>query len=120
LEIIYEMVCESKIKYGIEVSVLNKAWKVIEKVHDKFYKKLMWSLSCAENGFAEMELAGESRKIVSSRAKELKEEFYSVRTVFVWLNLQERSLINISRLVKGRCNVVERQNLFVKLSVSVQ
>jgi len=46
------------------VSVLNKAWKVIEKVYGRFHKKLMWLLSCAENGFAEMELAGESRKNV--------------------------------------------------------
>ena len=66
------MVCESKFRYGIEVSVLNKAWKVMEKVHGKFHKKLMWLLSCAENEFAEMELAGESRKNVRSRAKELK------------------------------------------------
>ena len=29
-----------------------------------------------------MELAGESRKNVRSRAKELKEELYSIRTVF--------------------------------------
>ena len=31
LEVIYEMLCESKIRYGIEVSVLNKAWEIIEK-----------------------------------------------------------------------------------------
>jgi hypothetical protein len=43
----------------------------------------MWLLSCAENGFAETELAGESRKKVKSGAKELKEELYSVRIVFV-------------------------------------
>ena len=66
------MVCESKVRYGIEVLVSSKAWKVIEKVRGKFHKKLMWLLSCAENGFAEMELAGESRKNVRSRAKELK------------------------------------------------
>jgi hypothetical protein len=80
----------------------------------------MWLLSCAENSFAEMELAGESGKNVRSRAKELKEELYRVRIVFVWMNQQERNLRNISRLVKERCNVVERQNMFVKLSKSVQ
>jgi hypothetical protein len=95
MEIFYEMVCESKIRYGIEVSVLNKAWKVVEKVHGKFHKKLMWLLSGAENGFAEMELAQESRKNVSNGAKELKEELYSVRIVFVWMNQQERNLRNI-------------------------
>ena len=52
------------------MSVLNKAWKVIEKVLGKFHKKLMWLLSCAENGFAEMGLAGENRKNVSSGAKD--------------------------------------------------
>ena len=84
------------------MSVLNKAWKVIEKVLGKFHKKLMWLLSCAENGFAEMELGGESRKNVRCRAKELKEELYSVRILFVWMNQQERNLRNISRLVKER------------------
>ena len=117
MEIIYEMVCESKIRYGIEVSVLNKAWKVIEKVHGKFHKKLMWMLSCAENGFAEMELPGESSKIVRSGARELKEELYSIRIDFVRMNQQERNLRNMSRLVKGRSNVVKRQNLFVKFNI---
>jgi len=69
---------------------------------------------------SEMELARESRKNVSSRAKELKEELCSIRTVFVWMNQQERNLRYISRLVKERCSVVERQNMFVKLSKSVQ
>jgi hypothetical protein len=100
--------------------VLNKAWEIIEKVHGKFHKKLMWLLNCAENGFAEMELAGENRKIVRSGVKELEEELYSIRIVFVWMNQQERKLRNISRLVKEGCKVVERQNMFVKLSKSVQ
>ena len=113
------MVCESKVRSGIEVLVLNKAWNVIEEGHGKFHKKLMWLLSCAENGFAELELAGESWKNVSSRAKELKEELCSIRTVFVWMNQQERNLRIISRLVKERCNVVERQNMFEKLKCSV-
>jgi len=84
------MLCESKIRYGIEVSVLNKAWEIIEKVHGKFHKKLMWLLNCAENGFAEMELAGENRKIVRSGVKESEEDLYSIRIVFVWMNQQER------------------------------
>jgi hypothetical protein len=80
----------------------------------------MWLLSCAENGFAEKELAGESRKNVRTGAEELKEELYSVRIVFMWMNQQERNLRNISILVKERCNVVEKQNMFVKLSKGVQ
>jgi hypothetical protein len=36
LENIYEMVCESKIMYGIEIWGLNGAWKEVGKVADKF------------------------------------------------------------------------------------
>jgi hypothetical protein len=39
LENIHEMVCESKIMYGIEVWGLNGAWKKVDKVHRIFCKK---------------------------------------------------------------------------------
>ena len=39
LENIYEMVCESKIMYGIEIWGLNGAWKEVDKVHSIFCKK---------------------------------------------------------------------------------
>jgi hypothetical protein len=54
---------------------------------------------------------------VRSGTKELKEELYSIRIDFVWTNQQEKNLRNMSRLVKERCNVVERQNLFVKFNI---
>ena len=34
---IYEMVCESKIVYGIEVWSLSEAWKELDKVHIRFF-----------------------------------------------------------------------------------
>jgi hypothetical protein len=39
LENTYEMVCESKIMYGIEIWGLNGAWKEVDKVHSIFCKK---------------------------------------------------------------------------------
>lgn len=36
LENIHEMVCESKIIYGIEVRGLSEAWKELYKVHRDF------------------------------------------------------------------------------------
>jgi hypothetical protein len=49
------MVCEFKIMCEIEVWELNEAWKELDKVHGKFWKKLMGILSCAAKGFTEME-----------------------------------------------------------------
>jgi hypothetical protein len=62
LENMYEMVCESKIMYGIEVWGLNGAWKEAEKIHSIFCKKIIGIPNCAANGFAEMELGRESRE----------------------------------------------------------
>jgi hypothetical protein len=56
MENIYEMVCESKIMYGIQVQGLSDIWKELDKVICRFCKKLMGLPSCAANGFAEMEL----------------------------------------------------------------
>jgi hypothetical protein len=60
LENIYEMVCESKIVYGIEVWGLNGAWKEVDKVHSIFCKKRYAKL-CSK-WIAEMELGRESRR----------------------------------------------------------
>jgi hypothetical protein len=38
----------------------------------------------------------------------------------VWVNQQERNLRKISRLVKERCNIVERLSMVVKMSKRVQ
>jgi hypothetical protein len=62
LENRYEMLCESKITYGIEVWRLSEAWKELDKVHHRFCKKLMGIPNCAVNGMAEMELGRQSRR----------------------------------------------------------
>jgi hypothetical protein len=59
---IYEMVCESKIVYGMEVWGLIEAWKDVDRLYSRFCKKLMGILNCAANGFPEMELGRESRR----------------------------------------------------------
>jgi len=62
LENRYEILCESKIMYGIEVWRLSEAWKELDKIHRRFCKKLLGILNCAVNGLAEMELGRESRR----------------------------------------------------------
>jgi hypothetical protein len=62
LENIHEMVCKSKIMYGIEIWGLNGALKEVPKVHSRFCKKIIGIPNCAANGFTEMELGKESRK----------------------------------------------------------
>jgi len=57
-----EMLCESKIMYGIEVGRLSKAWKELGKIHRRFCEKLMGIPNCTMNGLAEMELGRESRR----------------------------------------------------------
>lgn len=52
LENIYEMVCESKIVYGIEVWALSEAWKEADKVYSRF----------SAGGYAEMEPGREIRR----------------------------------------------------------
>lgn len=60
LENVYEMVCESKIMYRIEVWRFSEAWKKLGKVHSRLCKKLMGILNCAASGFAEVEFGRES------------------------------------------------------------
>ena len=57
-----EILCESKIIYGIEVWRLSKAWKELDKVHYRFCKKLMGISNCTMNELVEMELGRESRR----------------------------------------------------------
>jgi hypothetical protein len=61
LENIYQMVCESKMMYGIEVCRLSEAWIQLDKVHSRFCRKLMGTPNCAANAFAEMEFGSERR-----------------------------------------------------------
>jgi hypothetical protein len=62
LENIYEMVCKSKIMYGIEIGGLNGARKEVDKVHSIFCKKIIGIPNCTANGFVEIELGRESRR----------------------------------------------------------
>jgi hypothetical protein len=56
LENIYEMVCKSKIIYGIEIWGLYGARKEVDKGDNRFCKKIIGTPNCAVNGFAEVEL----------------------------------------------------------------
>jgi hypothetical protein len=60
-ENVYEMVCESKIMYGIAVWALREAWKAKDKVHSILCKKLMDILNCAPSGLVEMVLGRDRR-----------------------------------------------------------
>ena len=62
LENTYEMVCESKIMHGFEVSGLSEAWKEIGKFHCRFLKELMVVPYCAVSGFVEMGLGREGSR----------------------------------------------------------
>jgi hypothetical protein len=50
LQNVYEIMCESPIKYG-----LSQPWKGLHTVHNRLCKKLMDIQNCAANGFAEMQ-----------------------------------------------------------------
>jgi hypothetical protein len=49
-------VCEYEIGYGVEVYMLNGAWKETNKVHRKFCEELAELTNCAASGFSEMEI----------------------------------------------------------------
>jgi hypothetical protein len=59
---VYEMVCEAKIMYGVEVWGLGEAWKCLDKAHCRLFQKVMGVPNCAATGFAETELWRESRR----------------------------------------------------------
>jgi hypothetical protein len=62
LENIYEMTSESSMMYGIELWGVYDAWKEIDKIHGRFYKKILGVPRCAANGAAEIELGRDSRR----------------------------------------------------------
>jgi hypothetical protein len=41
LEIVYEMVCESRLMYGAEIWVLDEGWKEVDIIHGRLCKKLL-------------------------------------------------------------------------------
>jgi hypothetical protein len=51
---------------------------------------------------------------VKSWAMELKEELHNIGLAFGWRKKQERNLRELLRLVKERCNDMERQNILAK------
>jgi hypothetical protein len=69
LENIHEMVCESKITYGIEVWGLSDVWKEKDKFHSRFCKKSMGTPNCAANGLAQMELGRENKEVQETDCK---------------------------------------------------
>jgi len=62
LENVYEMLCESKIMYGIEMWGLSETWKELDNFHSRMWKKLMGILNCTASGCGEMELGRESKR----------------------------------------------------------
>jgi hypothetical protein len=62
LENIYEMVSESSMMYGIELWGVYDAWKLTDKIHGRFCKKILGVPQCAANGAAEIELGRDSKR----------------------------------------------------------
>jgi hypothetical protein len=58
VESVYEVVWEYQQVWG-----LSEVWKSVNKICDSFCKKLMVPPTCAANGFVEMELVENSRKV---------------------------------------------------------
>jgi len=52
---------------------------------------------------------------VRSWIMELKEELYNTGLAFVWTKQRECDLTEITKIVKDRCNNIERQNILTKL-----
>jgi hypothetical protein len=48
-------------------------------------------------------------------AMEVKEELHNIGLAFVWRNQQECDWKEMLKLVKERCNDIERQNMLAKL-----
>jgi hypothetical protein len=59
---INETLCESRIMYGVEVWRLDEAWKEVDRIQERFCKKILGLSRCAANDVAEMELGGDSRR----------------------------------------------------------
>jgi hypothetical protein len=86
LENIYEMLCESRMMYCIEMWDLEGGWKQIDKIHSRFCKVILGMPRSAANNVAELELGR-----VSRRGKVLN------RIVKYWLRLLG---MDSSKLVK--------------------
>jgi hypothetical protein len=52
-------------------------------------------------------------------SKELKEELYNIGLTFVWRKQQESNLKEVKKIVKDRCNDIDRQNIVAKMSEKI-
>jgi hypothetical protein len=62
LEIVYEMVCESRMMYGVEIRGIEEGWKEIDKIHGRVGRKILGIPRFAANWVAELELGRDSRR----------------------------------------------------------
>jgi hypothetical protein len=62
LENVYEMVCESRMMYGVEIWGIEERWKEVGKIHGRMCKKVLGIPRFAANGVAELELGRDSRR----------------------------------------------------------
>jgi hypothetical protein len=60
LENIYDMLCESRVMYGVELWGLDEAWKEVDRIHGPFCKKIL--AICGANGTTQTELGRDSRR----------------------------------------------------------
>jgi hypothetical protein len=152
LENIYEMLCESRMMYGVEMWGLEGGRKQIDRIHSKFCKVTLGMPRSAANNAAELELGSVSRRgkvlnritkfwlrllgmdsleliklcykwqmkilKVDSWAKKLKEEFEKIGLAYIWQNQTEIN-VNMCKIVRERCNDIEKQNMFADLNVKI-
>jgi hypothetical protein len=55
-------------------------------------------------------------KSVSSWTKELKEELYNIGPAFLWRKQQDCNLRETTKIMKERCNDINRQNMTATIS----
>jgi hypothetical protein len=62
LENVYEIVCESRMLYGVEIWGLEGGWKQIDRIHNKLCKVILGMPRLTANNVAEIELGRVSRR----------------------------------------------------------
>jgi hypothetical protein len=62
LENICQTLCESRIMYSVELWGLDEAWEEVDRIHGRFFKKILGLPRCAENGMADTELGRDIRR----------------------------------------------------------
>jgi hypothetical protein len=71
LENVYEMVCESRMMFGVEIWGVCEGWKETDKIHGRMSRKVLGNPRFVANGVAELELSRDSRrgKVMSTLVK---------------------------------------------------